>query len=193
MSFCSHSYFPPTIVVLLVSLSTFSYFLFLLHFLFCPVHPLPKSCWACPLQRTSFYIPISFSSMYSFPSSISLSRTFHVCPALPLPKSCWACPLQVPPPAYVLPFTPSSRTSLYCGFSLVDFTCIVCVMRLFLPFLFYLDFPENFIYILTIFFIDLVLVVVVCYPLWWKDQLNNLYIYGPALIKLIPLWSRCAP
>ena len=127
---------PATIVILLVSRSTFPYFIFFPHFLefpvflFCPALPLPKSSWACLLQvPPPAYFPTflySFLPCSSFFYCISLSRTSlrsptsHVCPALSFPKSCWAGPLQVPPPMYFLPFpfTLPSRTSLYSGFYL---------------------------------------------------------------------------
>ena len=99
------------------------------------------------------------------PRTYFSSRTFFNCPfcsALSLPKSCWACPLQIPPKSYFttslslfLPYFPV----LWIFYWLVDFTCIVSKMR-FSTLLFYLDFSENFIYILKtcFFFIDLVLV-----------------------------------
>ena len=87
--------------------------------LFCPALPLPKSCWAFPLQvpLPAYFLshPSTLSSLLhflipyfpSFPYFSCLSRTSHVCLALPLPKPCWACSLQVPPSAYFLffPFT----------------------------------------------------------------------------------------
>ena len=98
------------------------------YFPFCPPLSLPKSCWACPIQvPPPAYFPTSlypffpytfFSSRISFSRTSLRSRISHVCTALPLSKSCWACPPQVPPPAYFLPFTLPSHTSLYCGFYL---------------------------------------------------------------------------
>ena len=120
---------PPTIVALLVSRSTFPYFLFLPLFLQFPVIPLPKSCWACLLQVPSpAYFPTSlypFLLCTSFPSCIFFfpyflhSPTSHVCPALPLPKSYWAWRAAPGLSSSVLHFLslyPSSCTSLYSGF-----------------------------------------------------------------------------
>ena len=124
-----------------------------LYFLFCPALPFLKSCWACPLQRTSFKSLYPFLPCTFFPSCMSLSRSslrfpyFPFCPALNLLKSCWLCMLQIPPTAYFFLFTPPSVTSLYCGFYLY------CVSNTF-----FLNFTICF------FFIDLVLISLV-----WRD------------------------
>ena len=133
------AFFPisqPTIVILLVSRFTFPYFFSYctsfnsLYFPLCPALSLPKSCWACPLQRTSFHILLPFSS-----NVLPFSLAFPY-PVLPLSKFSWACPLGVPPPAYFFPFTLPSRT--------VDFT-LVFLYWVCLHLIFYWDFPKNFI------------------------------------------------
>ena len=96
--------FPPTIVVWLVSGSTFPYFLFLLHSLQFPVlsvlsrtsrpklllsmpAPVPSSS-VLPFTPLYSFLPCtSFSSCISSFRTSLLTRTSHICPALSLPKS----------------------------------------------------------------------------------------------------------
>ena len=115
MSFCSPFYFPANeCLFMLVSRSTFPYFLFLLHSFqfsvlhkcFAPTSP-PKillACSRCILQRTSFHILRPFLPT-SFPSCTS--QMFY--PKLSLPKSSWACSrslLQRTSFPFPLPFPP---------------------------------------------------------------------------------------
>ena len=113
------------------SLASFSFPTFFnsLYFPFSPAFPLPKSCWACPLQvlPPAYFLlhPSTLSShVLSFPPAFPYPVLSFV-PVLPMfvPHFPFQNPegeLQVPPSASFLPFsfTLPFRTSLYCGFYL---------------------------------------------------------------------------
>ena len=174
MSFCSPSSFPASdccfaCVSLHIPVLPFSSCTSFnsLYFPFYPALPFPKSFSRSSSSALPFISLYPFIPCTSFPSCISLFRTSHICPALPLPKSCWACPLRVPPPAYFLPFTLLSRTSLYC------------VLYVFLPSFF------TWIFLKILFIIDDLLFY------WFGPCLSNVVVFALNLKHLLCLFAFC--